>query len=88
MSSHLVSQACLILFTRIYLFPSQFLTLPASCIPNQTLLLTGLTFPQTLMTLAKNSGTMTKYPTWYRTLMRRAKEEEMKRFCKAQVRPG
>ncbi|EGV98850.1 NEDD9-interacting protein with calponin-likey and LIM domains [Cricetulus griseus] len=28
---------------------------------------------------------MTKYPTWYRTLMRRAKEEEMKRFCKAQA---
>ncbi|XP_028624878.1 F-actin-monooxygenase MICAL1 [Grammomys surdaster] len=40
---------------------------------------------QTLLTLAKNSGAMTKYPTWYRTLMRRAKEEEMKRFCKAQA---
>lgn len=40
---------------------------------------------QTLLTLAKNSGTMTKYPTWCRTLMRRAKEEEMKRFCKAQA---
>ncbi|XP_016819403.1 F-actin-monooxygenase MICAL1 isoform X3 [Cricetulus griseus] len=40
---------------------------------------------QTLLTIAKNSGTMTKYPTWYRTLMRRAKEEEMKRFCKAQA---
>ncbi|XP_059128477.1 F-actin-monooxygenase MICAL1 [Peromyscus eremicus] len=40
---------------------------------------------QTLLTLVKNSGAMTKYPTWYRTLMRRAKEEEMKRFCKAQA---
>ncbi|CAH6778257.1 F-actin-monooxygenase MICAL1 [Phodopus roborovskii] len=40
---------------------------------------------QTLRTFAKNSDTMTKYPTWYRTLMRRAKEEEMKRFCKAQA---
>ncbi|KAL6091491.1 hypothetical protein STEG23_032302 [Scotinomys teguina] len=40
---------------------------------------------QTLLTLTKNSGAMTKYPTWYRTLMRRAKEEEMKRFCKAQA---
>lgn len=39
---------------------------------------------QALLTLAKNSGTMDKYPTWRRTLMRRAKEEEMKRFCKAQ----
>jgi hypothetical protein len=54
----------------------------------QTLLLTGPTFPQTLLTLAKNPGAMTKYPTWRRTLMRRAKEEEMKRFCKAQVSPG
>uniref|UniRef100_A0A8C5P215 [F-actin]-monooxygenase MICAL1 n=1 Tax=Jaculus jaculus TaxID=51337 RepID=A0A8C5P215_JACJA len=40
---------------------------------------------QTLLTLSKNSGTMTKYPTWCRTLMRHAKEEEMKRFCKAQA---
>lgn len=40
---------------------------------------------QTLLTLTENSGAMTKYPTWYRTLMRRAKEEEMKRFCKAQA---
>ncbi|XP_040584291.1 F-actin-monooxygenase MICAL1 [Mesocricetus auratus] len=40
---------------------------------------------QTLQTFANNAGTMTKYPTWYRTLMRRAKEEEMKRFCKAQT---
>ncbi|XP_019661938.2 F-actin-monooxygenase MICAL1 isoform X1 [Ailuropoda melanoleuca] len=40
---------------------------------------------QALLTLAKNSGTMSKYPTWRRTLMRRAREEEMKRFCKAQA---
>lgn len=53
--------------------------------PNQGRAL--LTLSQTLQTFAKNSGAMTKYPTWYRTLMRRAKEEEMKRFCKAQVSP-
>uniref|UniRef100_A0A8C3HXB0 Molecule interacting with CasL protein 1 n=1 Tax=Chrysemys picta bellii TaxID=8478 RepID=A0A8C3HXB0_CHRPI len=29
-------------------------------------------------------GEKEKYPTWKRTLTRRAKEEEMKRFCKAQ----
>ncbi|XP_074043418.1 F-actin-monooxygenase MICAL1 [Macrotis lagotis] len=40
---------------------------------------------QTLLNFAKNSGTMEKYPTWRRTLLRRAKEEEMKRFCKAQA---
>ncbi|VTJ71866.1 Hypothetical predicted protein [Marmota monax] len=40
---------------------------------------------QALLTLAKNSDTMNKYPTWRRTLLRRAKEEEMKRFCKAQT---
>ncbi|KAM5165887.1 F-actin-monooxygenase MICAL1 isoform 1-T5 [Callospermophilus lateralis] len=40
---------------------------------------------QALLTLAKNSDTMNKYPTWHRTLLRRAKEEEMKRFCKAQT---
>lgn len=40
---------------------------------------------QALLTFAKNSGTMDKYPTWRRTLLRRAKEEEMKRFCKAQA---
>ncbi|XP_019514521.1 PREDICTED: protein-methionine sulfoxide oxidase MICAL1 [Hipposideros armiger] len=40
---------------------------------------------QALLTLAKNSGTMDRYPTWKRTLLRRAKEEEMKRFCKAQA---
>ncbi|XP_062952408.1 F-actin-monooxygenase MICAL1 isoform X2 [Cynocephalus volans] len=40
---------------------------------------------QALLTLAKNSGTMKKYPTWRRTLLRHAKEEEMKRFCKAQA---
>nr|KAF6462485.1 microtubule associated monooxygenase, calponin and LIM domain containing 1 [Molossus molossus] len=40
---------------------------------------------QALLTFAKNSGTMNKYPTWRRTLLRRAKEEEMKRFCKAQA---
>ncbi|XP_059970882.1 F-actin-monooxygenase MICAL1 isoform X5 [Mesoplodon densirostris] len=38
-----------------------------------------------LQNLAKNSGTMNSYPTWRRTLLRRAKEEEMKRFCKAQA---
>uniref|UniRef100_A0A674JIJ5 Molecule interacting with CasL protein 1 n=1 Tax=Terrapene triunguis TaxID=2587831 RepID=A0A674JIJ5_9SAUR len=32
-------------------------------------------------------GEKEKYPTWKRTLTRRAKEEEMKRFCKAQVMP-
>lgn len=53
----------------------------------QAIGLTGLTLPQALLTLAKNSGTMDKYPTWRRTLLRRAKEEEMKRFCKAQVSP-
>uniref|UniRef100_A0A287D6V4 Molecule interacting with CasL protein 1 n=1 Tax=Ictidomys tridecemlineatus TaxID=43179 RepID=A0A287D6V4_ICTTR len=47
--------------------------------------LTGPTLPQALLTLAKNSDTMNKYPTWRRTLLRRAKEEEMKRFCKAQT---
>ncbi|XP_077018702.1 F-actin-monooxygenase MICAL1 isoform X2 [Tamandua tetradactyla] len=40
---------------------------------------------QVLLSLAKNSGTMNKYPTWRRTLLRHAKEEEMKRFCKAQA---
>uniref|UniRef100_A0A673U600 Molecule interacting with CasL protein 1 n=1 Tax=Suricata suricatta TaxID=37032 RepID=A0A673U600_SURSU len=40
---------------------------------------------QALQILAKNSGTMSKYPTWRRTLLRRAREEEMKRFCKAQA---
>uniref|UniRef100_A0A8I3NWA3 Molecule interacting with CasL protein 1 n=1 Tax=Canis lupus familiaris TaxID=9615 RepID=A0A8I3NWA3_CANLF len=40
---------------------------------------------EALVTLAKNSGTMSKYPTWQRTLLRRAREEEMKRFCKAQA---
>ncbi|XP_069345255.1 F-actin-monooxygenase MICAL1 isoform X2 [Eulemur rufifrons] len=40
---------------------------------------------QALLTFAKTSGTMNKYPTWRRTLLRRAKEEEMKRFCKAQA---
>ncbi|XP_030879764.1 F-actin-monooxygenase MICAL1 isoform X3 [Leptonychotes weddellii] len=40
---------------------------------------------EALLTLAKNSGTMSKYPTWRRTLLRRAREEEMKRFCKAQA---
>nr|XP_012608645.1 F-actin-methionine sulfoxide oxidase MICAL1 isoform X1 [Microcebus murinus] len=40
---------------------------------------------QALLTLAKSSGTMNKYPTWRRTLLRRAKEEEMKRFRKAQA---
>ncbi|KAM6184568.1 F-actin-monooxygenase MICAL1 [Rhynchocyon petersi] len=39
---------------------------------------------QALLLFAKKSGTMDKYPTWRRTLLRRAKEEEMKRFCKAQ----
>ncbi|XP_042636870.1 F-actin-monooxygenase MICAL1 [Orycteropus afer afer] len=40
---------------------------------------------EALLTFAKNSGTMNKYPTWRMTLLRRAKEEEMKRFCKAQA---
>ncbi|MBW01756.1 Protein-methionine sulfoxide oxidase MICAL1, partial [Eschrichtius robustus] len=40
---------------------------------------------QVLWNFAKNSGTMNSYPTWRRTLLRRAKEEEMKRFCKAQA---
>ncbi|XP_012506649.1 PREDICTED: protein-methionine sulfoxide oxidase MICAL1 [Propithecus coquereli] len=40
---------------------------------------------QALLTFAKTSGTMNKYPTWRRTLLRRAREEEMKRFCKAQA---
>uniref|UniRef100_A0A8C0ML13 LIM zinc-binding domain-containing protein n=1 Tax=Canis lupus familiaris TaxID=9615 RepID=A0A8C0ML13_CANLF len=44
----------------------------------------GSDMEQALVTLAKNSGTMSKYPTWQRTLLRRAREEEMKRFCKAQ----
>uniref|UniRef100_A0A2I3TMF0 [F-actin]-monooxygenase MICAL1 n=1 Tax=Pan troglodytes TaxID=9598 RepID=A0A2I3TMF0_PANTR len=42
---------------------------------------------QALQTFAKTSATMNNYPTWRRTLLRRAKEEEMKRFCKAQVKP-
>ncbi|XP_023583405.1 F-actin-monooxygenase MICAL1 isoform X2 [Trichechus manatus latirostris] len=40
---------------------------------------------QALLTFAKNSGTMDKYPTWRRNLLRRAKEEQMKRFHKAQA---
>ncbi|XP_075410800.1 F-actin-monooxygenase MICAL1 isoform X1 [Tenrec ecaudatus] len=40
---------------------------------------------QALLMFAKNSGTLNKYPTWRRTLLRRAKEEEMKRFCTAQA---
>lgn len=52
----------------------------------QALPLTGLTLPQALLTLAKKSGTMDKYPTWRRTLLRHAKVEQKKRFCKAQVR--
>ncbi|XP_058422466.1 F-actin-monooxygenase MICAL1 [Diceros bicornis minor] len=40
---------------------------------------------QTLLTFAEKSGTMHKYPTWRRTLLRRAREEEMKRFSKAQA---
>ncbi|XP_063668638.1 F-actin-monooxygenase MICAL1 isoform X2 [Pan troglodytes] len=40
---------------------------------------------QALQTFAKTSATMNNYPTWRRTLLRRAKEEEMKRFCKAQT---
>ncbi|XP_074833976.1 F-actin-monooxygenase MICAL1 [Carettochelys insculpta] len=32
-----------------------------------------------------HSGEMEAYPTWKRTLTRRAKEAEMKRFCKAQA---
>ncbi|XP_021793692.2 F-actin-monooxygenase MICAL1 isoform X2 [Papio anubis] len=40
---------------------------------------------QALQTFAKTSGTMNDYPTWRRTLLRRAKEEEMKRFRKAQT---
>ncbi|KAF6115032.1 microtubule associated monooxygenase, calponin and LIM domain containing 1 [Phyllostomus discolor] len=40
---------------------------------------------QALLTWAKKSGTMDKYPTWKRTLLRHAREAEMKRFCKAQV---
>ncbi|XP_013366271.1 PREDICTED: protein-methionine sulfoxide oxidase MICAL1 isoform X1 [Chinchilla lanigera] len=40
---------------------------------------------QALLTMAKNAGTMNNYPTWRRTLLRHAKEEEMKRFHKAQA---
>lgn len=32
-------------------------------------------------------GKEEKYPTWKRTLMRQAREAQMKRFCKAQVSP-
>ncbi|XP_055981424.1 F-actin-monooxygenase MICAL1-like [Sorex fumeus] len=39
---------------------------------------------ETLLTMTKNSDS-SKYPTWHRTLLRRIKEEEMKRFCKAQA---
>lgn len=39
---------------------------------------------ETLMTMTRNPDS-SKYPTWNRTLLRRAKEEEMKRFCKAQA---
>ncbi|XP_054991588.1 F-actin-monooxygenase MICAL1-like [Sorex araneus] len=39
---------------------------------------------ETLLTMTRNSDS-SKYPTWNRTLLRRAKEEEMKRFCKAQA---
>ncbi|XP_057593669.1 F-actin-monooxygenase MICAL1 isoform X7 [Hippopotamus amphibius kiboko] len=44
-----------------------------------------LNMEQALQNLAKNSGTMNNHPTWRRTLLRRAKEEVMKRFCKAQA---
>uniref|UniRef100_A0A8D1SNJ7 Molecule interacting with CasL protein 1 n=1 Tax=Sus scrofa TaxID=9823 RepID=A0A8D1SNJ7_PIG len=40
---------------------------------------------QVLCNLVKNSGPMNNYPTWRRTLLRRAREEQMKRFCKAQT---
>ncbi|KAK2114181.1 [F-actin]-monooxygenase mical1 [Saguinus oedipus] len=40
---------------------------------------------EALLTLAKTSGTMNNYPTWRRTLLRRVKEEQMKRFRKAQA---
>ncbi|XP_074166227.1 F-actin-monooxygenase MICAL1 isoform X1 [Sminthopsis crassicaudata] len=40
---------------------------------------------KSLLNFAKNSGTMEKYPVWRQTLLRRAKEAEMKRFCKAQT---
>uniref|UniRef100_A0A8D0XRK3 Molecule interacting with CasL protein 1 n=1 Tax=Sus scrofa TaxID=9823 RepID=A0A8D0XRK3_PIG len=40
---------------------------------------------QVLWNLVKNSGPMNNYPTWRRTLLRRAREEQMKRFCKAQT---
>ncbi|XP_012578694.1 PREDICTED: protein-methionine sulfoxide oxidase MICAL1 isoform X2 [Condylura cristata] len=44
-----------------------------------------LVMQQTLLTFTKNTSDMNNYPTWNRTLMRRAKEEMMKRFCKAQA---
>ncbi|KAK2498215.1 hypothetical protein MC885_009926 [Smutsia gigantea] len=40
---------------------------------------------QTLLTLAKDSGTLDKYSTWRQSLLRHAREEEMKRFSKAQA---
>ncbi|XP_064216858.1 F-actin-monooxygenase MICAL1 isoform X3 [Aotus nancymaae] len=40
---------------------------------------------EALLTLAKTSGNMNNYPTWRRTLLRRVKEEQMKRFRKAQA---
>nr|XP_012293804.1 F-actin-methionine sulfoxide oxidase MICAL1 isoform X3 [Aotus nancymaae] len=40
---------------------------------------------EALLTLAKTSGNMNNYPTWRRTLLRRMKEEQMKRFRKAQA---
>lgn len=88
MSSHKLASKSLSYLSELTSFHPSFLPFlfPAFLTRGQTLLLTGLTFPQTLLTLAKNSSTVTKYPTWCRTLMRRAKEEEMKRFCKAQVR--
>ncbi|KAI5929729.1 [F-actin]-monooxygenase MICAL1 [Manis javanica] len=40
---------------------------------------------QTLRTLARDCGTLDRYPTWRQSLLRHAREEEVKRFSKAQA---
>lgn len=41
--------------------------------------------PVTVPSQCLDLGEEEKYPTWKRTLTRRAREAQMKRFCKAQV---
>ncbi|XP_037376099.1 F-actin-monooxygenase MICAL1 isoform X2 [Talpa occidentalis] len=58
---------------------------PSSSEEEEEEAIVDLAMEQTLLTLAKNPSNMSNYPTWNRTLLRRAKEEMMKRFCQAQA---